>query len=121
MAVGRAQAFPARARMGRQSQVCVWSMPGAVLGPLMRLRHQLGERVGWHRSGHVEALCPPAPELFQVGELIVGLHALGADFDGERVGHGDDGADQRGVVGSVPSPSTKDRSTLTASTGKRLR
>jgi hypothetical protein len=64
----------------------------------------------WDRPGKVERLSPSAPERVETGELVLVLNVLVSRFKAKSVCDGDDRADEREMVRSMPSPSTNARS-----------
>ena len=65
---------------------------------------QSGQLLAGHGPGQVEPLGPGAAQAAEDGELLLGLDALGGDLEAERVGHGHDRGDERGVVGVGAEP-----------------
>ena len=64
-------------------------------------------RVRWHRAPEVVALSVVAPELFELGELIVGLDAFGGHVHVESAGEGNHRLDDGHVVPLAPQPADK--------------
>ena len=117
--------FLERVVAGRRSVSSRASLPARaslVDQPPMPAGDDLGDRLGGHRLGEVEALSAPYAELFEARQLAGVLDALGRDLEArERSAIATIAATSAVSCGSVPSPSTNARSTFTASTGKRLR
>ena len=73
------------------------------------------------RPGEEVALAGVAPELAEPDELQRVLDAFGDGLQAERLREADDGGDDGLVLGSVPKPSTNERSIFSTSIGNRLR